>query len=330
MSELAPLPIGAASGVIYFGTPQIAVGPLQALVDGGIKVELVVTRPDARRGRGSEVTPSAVKSAALKLGLTVADNLQDVDAVLTQGAATAMGQNRLGVVVAYGRLLPVSFLERLPMVNLHYSLLPKWRGAAPVERAILAGDAVTGVCIMRVVEGLDEGEIYRSAEVRINEQENATVLRERISQVAIPLMLDVVTNGAGKASPQVGEPIYAAKIVSADLLLDWERSAEHLARITRVGVAHTIFRGKRMNLRSAHSCPGPVQQSANSSVAGEPCGSIIDVTEDGVVVATGTDPKTGLSGALCATILQPEGKPSIAAKDWARGARLRPGERFGS
>ncbi|MFZ9165918.1 MAG: methionyl-tRNA formyltransferase, partial [Ilumatobacteraceae bacterium] len=152
MSSLAPLPSAGASRVVFLGTPEIAVPYLEALVAGGLKVELVVTRPDVRRGRGNEVSASPVKIAAQKLNLPVSHDASDVLKVAIDQ------KNLVGVVVAFGELISEEVLAQIPMVNVHFSLLPRWRGAAPVERAILAGDDATGVCIMRVVEKLDEGE----------------------------------------------------------------------------------------------------------------------------------------------------------------------------
>ena len=146
MTKLAPLPEAGATSVIFFGTPEVAVRHLESLVSFGCNVVLVVTRPDVRRGRGSEESPSPVKIAAQKLGIEVTHSLDDVLSVARLDVKT------IGVVVAYGEVLPSAVLEKVPMINVHFSLLPRWRGAAPVERAILAGDAKTGVCIMRVGE----------------------------------------------------------------------------------------------------------------------------------------------------------------------------------
>src|SRR5205807_7717429 len=134
----------------FLGTPEAAVPPLRALVNAGHDVVLVVTQPDKRRGRGSATMPSPVKAAALELGLPVTERVDDVlDANV-----------ELGVVVAFGRLIKPQVLDKVPMINMHFSLLPRWRGAAPVERAILAGDRETGVAIMQLEEGLDTGPVY--------------------------------------------------------------------------------------------------------------------------------------------------------------------------
>ncbi len=138
----------------YLGTPQLAVPPLRALVDAGHDVALCVTRPDRRRGRGGQTTPSPVKAAAGELGIAVSHDMDDLLAARVE----------LAVVVAFGRIIPARLLQELSMVNLHFSLLPRWRGAAPVERAILAGDDETGVCLMKIEEGLDSGPVYASTD----------------------------------------------------------------------------------------------------------------------------------------------------------------------
>jgi len=158
----------------YLGTPAMAVPPLQALARAGHDVVLCVTRPDKRRGRGGQTTPSPVKEAAIGLGIPVSHDLGDLS-----GSAA-----ELAVVVAYGRIIPAALLDELPMVNLHFSLLPRWRGAAPVERAILAGDRETGVCLMKVEEGLDSGPVYAVRTVPVDDEVTLDELRTRLVDVA--------------------------------------------------------------------------------------------------------------------------------------------------
>src|ERR1700712_567862 len=155
--------------VVYLGTPRDAVPPLRALHEAGHDIALVVTQPDRKRGRGGALVPSPVKVAATELGLPVATpdrSREVVDQVRATGA-------EVGVVVAFGQILPVALLEALPhgFVNLHFSKLPRWRGAAPVERAILAGDAETGVDLMDIEAGLDTGAVYASARTPIDPEE---------------------------------------------------------------------------------------------------------------------------------------------------------------
>ena len=206
MTKLAPLPEAGAISVIFFGTPEVAVRHLESLVSFGCNVVLVVTRPDVRRGRGSEASPSPVKIAAQKLGIEVTHSLDDVLSVAKRDVKT------IGVVVAYGEVLPSPVLEKVPMINVHFSLLPRWRGAAPVERAILAGDAKTGVCIMRVGEKLDEGEVYARREILIDDLDTTDSLREKLNNLSVDLVRDAVLNGCGTGVAQAGEVLYAKKL----------------------------------------------------------------------------------------------------------------------
>lgn len=283
--------------LVYLGTPPAAVPPLRALVADGHEVALVVTRADKRRGRGSELSPSPVKAAALELGLPVTT---DVDEVVESGAD-------LGVVVAFGRIIKPHVLAAVPMVNLHFSLLPRWRGAAPVERAILAGDAETGVCVMAVEEGLDTGGVYAVSPVTIEPADDAETLRERLVDLGTRLLVTTLRNGLGHPAPQVGEPTYAEKITSEDLHLDWTRPAVELARLPRVGKAWTTFRGRRLIVVAARPTPdGPGP--------GHLAGPVVGTADGGLELVR----------------VQPEGKPVLDARAWLNGARPAPDERLGA
>jgi methionyl-tRNA formyltransferase len=278
----------------FLGTPAAAVPSLRALVAAGHDVEVVVTRPDRKRGRGAALLPSPVKEAATDLGLFVTD---DVDGLRGRGLD-------LGVVVAYGRILKPDLLAEVPMVNIHFSLLPRWRGAAPVERAILAGDLETGVCLMEVEEGLDTGGVYAMERVAIGVDESAEELRARLAIVGADLLVDRLGRGLGEPVPQVGEPTYAAKVDPAELHLDFVEPAALLARRTRVGRAWTTLGGRRLLVLRATAEPSAPVGSA------EPVGTVAaDLT-----VATG-------AGRLRLLEVQPEGKAPMTAEAWARGAR---------
>src|SRR5450432_3414989 len=205
--------------VVFLGSPADAVPPLRALVEAGHDVALVVTRPDRRRGRGAGTTASAVKQAAEELGLTVVTPERAGEAVaVVEGSGAS-----LGVVVAYGQLLRPAFLAALPggFVNLHFSLLPRWRGAAPVERAMLAGDRETGVCLMEVEEGLDTGGVYAVARVTIDSEETAGELRARLVAVGSDLLVAHLPEVPGREpEPQRGEPTYAEKLTVEEFGLD--------------------------------------------------------------------------------------------------------------
>ena len=309
MSSLAPLPSAGASRVVFLGTPEIAVPYLEALVAGGLKVELVVTRPDVRRGRGNEVSASPVKIAAQKLDLPVSHDASDVLKVATDQ------KNLVGVVVAFGELISEEVLAQLPMVNVHFSLLPRWRGAAPVERAILAGDDATGVCIMRVVEKLDEGEVYARQEVAIDDNDDVESLKAKLNAVAIKLLLDKIKNGFGNGVSQTGEPSYAKKIKPIDLQIDWSKSAEQIARQVRVGGAFTFINGRRIKVLSAR-----VMSEVSKDL--KP-GQVREVDKTTCYIATG-------KGVLSLIEVQPEGKSVMKIEEWLNGARLAVESVFGN
>lgn len=261
----------------------------------------MVSQPDRRRGRGSGTTPSPVKAAALGLGLPVTDRTADV----------ADAGVDLGVVVAYGRLVKPSVLAVVPMVNVHFSLLPRWRGAAPVERALLAGDAETGVCLMQLEEGLDTGPVFARERVAIGVAMTADALRARLVAVGTSLLVAQLTAGLGAAEPQEGEVTHAAKIEPDELQLRWERPADELHRLVRLGRAWTTFRGRRLKVLGADLVPG------------EPEGGPGSLGDDGLTVAAA-------GGSLRLVEVQPEGKPAQPADAWRNGARPAPGDRLGA
>jgi methionyl-tRNA formyltransferase len=272
---------------------------LRALVADGHEVVIVVTRVDKRRGRNETPKPTPVKAAALELGLPVSERIDDV---LDAGA-------ELGVVVAFGRIIKPEVLDALSLVNVHFSLLPRWRGAAPVERAILAGDPVTGVSLMGIDEGLDTGPVYRCEQVAIGAEETATELRRRLADLGAAMLVDALRDGLGTPRPQQGEATYATKLEPDELHLDWSRPALELQRVIRIGRAWTTWRRKRLLILSAHLAPDK---------ASGPPGSLA-----GDLVATA-------DGQLQLVIVQPEGRAAVAAPDWLRGARPQQGELLGT
>ncbi|MCU1391389.1 MAG: fmt [Ilumatobacteraceae bacterium] len=295
MTELAPLPVGAPRRLVYLGTPQMAVAPLEALVAAGFEIALVVTRADKRRGRGAELAPSPVKAAAQRLGLPV-----------SHVAADAVGAGAdLGVVVAFGQLIKPDVLAVLPMVNLHFSLLPRWRGAAPVERALLAGDETTGVCLMQLEVGLDTGGILDRIEVPIGARQTADDLRRALVDVGTTQLVDNLRRGLGDVTAQVGDATYAAKLDPAEFAIDWTRPAIEIDRLVRLGVAWTWFRGKRLKVLETEP-GGSDGQSAGASASGA------FVAPLSVECWRST---------LTLVRVQPEGKPPMPAAAWANGAR---------
>lgn len=286
------------------------------LVAAGFEVALVISRPDRRRGRGAALTPSPVKAAALDAGLATSDDVND---------AARVGAD-LGVVVAYGRLIKVDLLSALPFVNLHFSLLPRWRGAAPVERALLEGDPTTGVCVMAVEEGLDTGGVYRQAELPINEGDSLSELRERLAQRGSDLLLDCLRNGFGPAAAQVGAAVHAPKIDPAELRLDWTVEAGQLVRVVALERAWTTFRGKRLLIQHARIWPGA--QGDPDCVDATATGGVA-AAEPGAICLVGAAVLVGAGGGWLELIeLQPEGRDRQSASAWRHGYRLVPGERL--
>ena len=315
MTMLAALPKGRTERVIFFGTPEIAVGPLRALVAAGFVVDLVVTGIDKRMGRGSQTSPSPVKQAAIELQLPVTHDVTDAIALVTKNGANgaSVADSCIGVVVAYGHIISTEALQVLPMINIHYSLLPRWRGAAPVERALLAGDEQAGVCIMQVVEQLYAGDILSSASTQISQTDTTSSLRARLGEIATPLLIDVLSNGVSITKPQSGDVVVAAKITQADLEIDWSKPAVVVDRQVRVGGAFTFFNDKRFKIHS-------LKVSAEIFIAES--GNMV-VVNDRVLVACG-------QGVIELVEVQPEGKPRISAQDWKKGARLDAHSRLGS
>jgi methionyl-tRNA formyltransferase len=302
----------------FLGTPDMAVPPLQALAGAGHDIALCITRPDRKRGRGGARTPSPVKQAALDLGLPVSHSMEDV--------ATAGVE--LAVVVAYGRIIPAALLARVPMVNLHFSLLPRWRGAAPVERAILAGDEETGVCLMKVEEGLDTGPVYARRVVSIGAELDLTGLRHELVRVGSDLLVQELAGGVAglpTPEPQQGEPTLAAKLSPEDLHLRWSEGAVSLHRVVRLGKAWTTFRGRRLGILRATIGSGESGETAGGAEGGAeagPPGTLV-VTPGGLTVSTG-------DGMLELIEVQPESRSPMRAAEWARGARLSVGDRLES
>lgn len=302
--------------IAFLGTPTSAVPSLKALVDAGFEVPLVVSRSDRRRGRRSQPSPSPVKAAALDLGLDVSHDpydLLDVDV-------------DLGVVVAYGRLLRRDLLERVALLNVHFSVLPRWRGAAPVERAILAGDTTTGVCIMKITEGLDEGPVYHCLETAIGEDESAAALTARLADLGAELLVEVLSAPLPEPVPQHGEVTIAAKIDRSENQLDFPLAAVELHRRVRIGRAWTVFRGERLGIDQSMVVDS-ADPAAPSPVEGHQPGRLHLVSDErgsrSVMVAAGD------GSFLHLLSVKPAGRRAMAAVEWWNGAHPAEGESFG-
>ncbi len=227
--------------LVFLGTPDLSVPFLNALVASDKKVVLVITKEDQRRGRGQNFSPSPVKKAAMDLGILVTHDMRDLESCGAQ----------LGVVVAYGEFIPLTILKNLPMINVHFSLLPRWRGPSPVERAILSGDKKTGVCVIQVGNKFDIGDVYNQTEVLIDSHETSVGLKDKLVKVGVNLLLETLSTGLSEPYPQVGVPTWADKLTQEDRRLDWNQSVTYLERMVRVGGAWTTVKGRRLKIWKA-------------------------------------------------------------------------------
>lgn len=239
LANPADIVAGQRLRIVMFGSPPMAVNVLDALSDAGHEVVAAVTQPDRRRGRGKTLTSTALGVAARDAGIPV----------LHDAAGAAAVPADLGVVVAFGQLLRRPLLEQLPTVNLHYSLLPRWRGAASIERAILAGDTETGVCVMRVTEGLDTGPVYARHVTEIGATTTADDLRSELTSRGASVLVELLDGRLPEAVEQAGESTYAHKLTSDDGRAVWGDDTM-VDRQVRAGIAWTMFRGRRLKLIS--------------------------------------------------------------------------------
>ena len=310
--------------VAFAGTPEFAVPALRALADSSHTLVGVLTQPDRPAGRGRELKRSPVKQVALDLGLPLAQppQLKSVEerAPLVQWASDVL------IVVAYGLLLPPAALAvpRLGCLNIHASLLPRWRGAAPIQRAILAGDSETGVTIMQLDEGLDTGPMLAQRRMMIAEGINAAQLQAQLGRQGAALLLDTLDaleDGRARAEPQPGEgATYARKIEKREARIDWTANAEAIARQVRAfnpwPVAETIWRNQRLRVWEAHvTQPSAPALLAVAAAVGASPGDVIGYNAEGIEVLCG-------QGVLAVTRLQLEGRRALPAGEFIRGQPL--------
>lgn len=278
--------------IVFFGTPHAGAAVLRELIRHH-DVELVITQPDKRRGRGGQLIPSPVKAVALEHGISVE---HDMDAV----RRLSPHPYRIGVVVAYGRIIPTDVLDVCPMINIHFSLLPRWRGAAPVERAIMAGDTETGVCIMDVEPTLDTGAVHAVAKTVIRDTDTSESLTQRLTEMGTQILLEVLARNSVQSTPQVGEPTYAHKIEPRERLVLWSGTSADISRRIRALSCFAMLNGKRVGL---------VEVVDEPDLSGQR--GLLD--RSAVVFAE--------KGAIRLLQVQPEGKKAMSATDWLRGLR---------
>jgi methionyl-tRNA formyltransferase len=308
--------------IVFFGTAELACASLDALARmPAFQVIAVVTQPDKPRGRDLQLQPSAVKATAQRLGIPVLQPKRARAEEFIQEIREL--QPDLSIVVAYGQILPQSLLDipKFGSLNVHTSILPKHRGAAPIQSAILSGDSETGVTIMKMDAGLDTGPILTIRKTPIAETDNSQTLHDRLAQMGAELLVETIpawTEGRITPQPQPDGATYARKIGKTDGLIQWEEPAIEIWRKLRAFTpwpgAYTFMEsgGKRRLIK--------VWEAVPSSETG-PAGQILSASRDGIVVGAGT-------GSLRVTVLQAEGKKRMAVHDFLTGNPLQGGQVF--
>ena len=303
--------------LIFAGTPDFAVAPLKALYEQGHEIVAVFTQPDRKSGRGKKLTPPPVKVYAEEIGLAIhqPSSLKDQVELVTSFNADAM------VVVAYGMLLPQSILDIPPLgcINIHASILPRWRGAAPIQRAIEAGDAQTGVSIMRMELGLDTGPVFKTLTLDISKDDTSASLHDKLAILGAQGISNVLTELATKpglvAEPQDdSQSNYAKKITKAEAELDWSQSASFLQQQLRAfipwPISQTAHNATRLRVWQATA----LDQAHSAAI-----GDVVDITDEGLCIACG-------EGILRLEILQRDGSKPMKYKDFSNGYDIKVGD----
>ena len=302
--------------IIFMGTPEFAVPALNALLESPDEVVAVVTQPDKAKGRGKKLQPPPVKEVALAAGIPV---LQPEGDIASEAFLKGLVSYKpdLIVVAAFGKILPKSILELPPMgcINIHGSLLPKYRGAAPIQRALINNEAEVGVTIMQMAEGMDTGDMLCKAKIRPDSDETSGTLFEKLAVLGSGSMIKAIKGlkeGTIFPTPQKeGDATYAPRLKKEDGFIDWSKSAEELEPLIRGldpwPAAFCFINGKRLRLFK----PETIAFEGDA-------GSIIEAGERGLIIACG-------KGALVIDEVQPEGKKRMPATDWLRGAKIESG-----
>jgi len=307
--------------IVFMGTPKSAVVSLSRLLDEGHKIVAVYTQPDKPAGRGKKMKPSPVKEFAVEKGLKILQpgkikTSEEIEIFRSHKADIA-------VVVAYGKILPLEFLNAFPLgaVNLHFSLLPKYRGAAPVNWAIANGEKITGVTTMKMDEGLDTGDILLQKEVPIHDDETAVELMERLSVIGASLLVETLRS-LDKITPQKQDhnlASYAPILKKEDGLIDWNMRAYEIANRIRgfqpFPTCFTYYQGKKITIWKARAVENIDEKFFE-------VGSIIRAKGDNLLVACGNET------VLKIEELQPESKKRMFVRDFLNGTKLKEGEKF--
>ena len=315
--------------VLFFGTPDFSVPTLRALIDApGISVGAVFTQPDRPSGRGGKISLSPIKELALKYTIPVFQpNSLRKEFSSLRPALEELGPFDIGVVIAFGQILPLEVLQfpKHGCVNIHASLLPRWRGAAPIQRAIQAGDEETGVCLMRMDQGLDTGPVYEEHKIAISATDTGASLHDKLASLGASHLVEAlhgILEGSLQAHPQPAEGVtYASKITTEECRIDWNVSAHQIAHSARAFSpwpgSFTMWRGKRLKILFA-------SESRRTYPATVAPGTIVYAQGDRLEIACAD------GTALCVTDLQLEGKKRILVEEFLRGAAFPEGEIIGS
>jgi methionyl-tRNA formyltransferase len=302
----------------FAGTPEFAVAPLERLA-AAYAVRAVFTQPDKPAGRGQSLNVSAVKRRALELDLPVYQpaSFKSPEALLMLRAAELDAL----VVVAYGQILPAAALgiPRLGCINIHASLLPRWRGAAPIQRALLAGDCVTGVTIMRMETGLDTGPMLASRTLNVSTRDTAATLHDRLAQLGAELIVDTLealADGRAHEVPQPAEGVtYAEKITKAEAMIDWHHTAGQISRQVRAfnpwPIAETRLQGEQLRIWDADTVDSHFSSADRDALPG----TVLAATHEGIDVACGT-------GTLRILRLQLAGRKPLPPREFLPGQPL--------
>jgi methionyl-tRNA formyltransferase len=308
--------------IVFFGSPAAALPSFRKLLQGGHSVDLVITQPDKPAGRGRRMTPSAVKAFAVERGIPLLEpaKIRTDETVLPRIREV---RPDVHVVVAYGQIIPgpVIYWPRYHSLNVHFSLLPKYRGAAPVQRTVLNGDAGTGVTIIELNERMDEGDILAQVRTPVGPRETAAELEARLADMGADLLLQTI-GGLGSITPvpqDDSQACPAPKIRKEDGRVDWSEAAAGIDRRVRAlgqrpGV-FTFFRGRRLEIHR-----GRVLETGGQ---GGRTGEVLAAGKDGLRVACGA------GSVYLVEDLQPEGKHRMTAYGFFLGAKIQPGEYFG-
>lgn len=307
--------------LIFMGTPDFAVGILEALLAAGHEVALVVTQPDKPKGRGNVLQAPPVKEAALLREIPVfqpkkvreLENIKELRDIQPDAI----------IVAAFGQILPKEILELAPFgcINVHASLLPKYRGASPIQWAVLNGEKTSGVTIMRMDEGVDTGDIIAQREITLSPEETSESLFEKLSKLGAELLIEtlpLVENGTATFTPQEdSEATHTGKIDKELGRINWTKSAEEIERLIRALPAYTYLDQKTLKIWRAELSAEPLPEEPNAGAPGT-----ATAVKKGLLVSTGTTP-------LLITELQLEGKKRMEAGAFLRGYALAPGARLG-